>query len=59
MTETSAVNEDVLDAVAELTNMIIGSVKTDLKHISALGAEHSDGRLGRNFKTRSAGSTEG
>src|SRR3954452_17345645 len=29
MTESSAVNEDVLDAVAELTNMIIGSVKSD------------------------------
>ena len=34
MTESSAVNEEVLDAVAELTNMIIGSVKTDLESIS-------------------------
>ena len=32
MTEAPAVNEEVLDAVAELTNMIIGGVKTDLEH---------------------------
>jgi chemotaxis protein CheX len=31
MTEASSVDEDVLDAVAEITNMIIGSVKTDLE----------------------------
>src|ERR1035441_2865254 len=31
MTEATAVNEDVLDAVAELTNMIIASGKTDLE----------------------------
>jgi len=30
MAEITAVNEDVLDAVAELTNIIIGGVKTDL-----------------------------
>ena len=28
MTETTAVNEEVLDAVAELTNMIIGASRT-------------------------------
>ena len=34
MTESTAVNEEVLDAVAEMTNMIIGSVKTDLESSS-------------------------
>jgi chemotaxis protein CheX len=59
MTESSAVNEDVLDAVAELTNMIIGSVKTDLEgHLGPLGLSIPTVVFGRNFKTRSAGSTE-
>src|ERR1700722_14196205 len=31
MTDSKAVDEEVLDAVAELTNMIIGNVKTDLE----------------------------
>ena len=59
MTETSAVNEEVLDAVAELTNMIIGSVKTDLEaHLGPLGLSIPTVVFGRNFKTRSAGNTE-
>ena len=59
MTESSAVNEDVLDAVAELTNMIIGSVKTDLEsQLGPLGLSIPTVVFGRNFKTRSAGKTE-
>jgi len=59
MTESPAVNEDVLDAVAELTNMIIGSVKTDLEsHLGPLGLSIPTVVFGRNFKTRSAGKTE-
>jgi chemotaxis protein CheX len=59
MTETSAVNEEVLDAVAELTNMIIGSVKTDLEaELGPLGLSLPTVVFGRNFKTRSAGTTE-
>ncbi len=59
MTESSAVNEDVLDAVAELTNMIIGSVKTDLEsHLGPLGLSIPTVVFGRNFKTQSAGKTE-
>jgi chemotaxis protein CheX len=59
MTETSAVNEDVLDAVAELTNMIIGGVKTDLEnHLGPLGLSIPTVVFGRNFRTRSVGSTE-
>src|SRR5579872_6202365 len=33
MTEATSIDEDVLDAVAEITNMVIGSVKTDLEGI--------------------------
>ena len=59
MTESSAVDEEVLDAVAELTNMIIGSVKTDLEsHLGPLGLSIPTVVFGRNFKTRSVGNTE-
>ena len=59
MTEAPAVNEDVLDAVAELTNMIIGSVKTDLEsQLGPLGLSIPTVVFGRNFKTRSAGTNE-
>src|SRR5262249_45812137 len=59
MTEVAAVNEEVLDAVAELTNMIIGCVKTDLEHhLGPLGLSIPTVVFGRNFKTRSLGSAE-
>jgi chemotaxis protein CheX len=59
MTDVQAVNEEVLDAVAELTNMIIGSVKTDLEaHLGPLGLSIPTVVYGRNFKTRSTGTTE-
>ena len=59
MTEATSVNEDVLDAVAELTNMIIGSVKTDLeRELGPLGLSIPTVVFGRNFKTRSAAAAE-
>ena len=59
MTDVPAVNEEVLDAVAELTNMIIGSVKTDLEeHLGPLGLSIPTVVYGRNFKTRSTGTPE-
>ena len=59
MTETVSVDEEVLDAVAELTNMIVGNVKTDLEeHLGPLGLSLPTVVFGRNFKTKSAGSTE-
>ena len=59
MAETSAVDEEVLDAVAELTNMIVGNVKTDLEEqLGPLGLSIPTVVFGRNFKTKSAGSTE-
>jgi chemotaxis protein CheX len=59
MTDVSAVDEEVLDAVAELTNMIIGGVKTDLEtHLGPLGLSLPTVVFGRNFKTRSSGQHE-
>lgn len=59
MTESTSVDADVLDAVAELTNMIIGSVKNDLEpHVGSLGLSIPTVVFGKNFKTRSAGSVD-
>ncbi len=59
LSESTAVNEDVLDAVAELTNMIIGSVKTDLEqHLGPLGLSIPTVVFGRNFKTRTMASSD-
>ena len=57
--ESTAVNEEVLDAVAELTNMIIGSVKTELEQqLGPLGLSIPTVVFGRNFRTKSAGTSE-
>jgi chemotaxis protein CheX len=59
MCEAPAVNEEVLDTVAELTNMIIGSVKTEMEtHLGPLGLSIPTVVYGRNFKTKSAGNAE-
>ncbi|MGA3328925.1 MAG: chemotaxis protein CheX, partial [Terriglobia bacterium] len=59
LTETAAVDEEVLDAVAELTSMIVGGVKTDLEqHLGPLGLSIPTVIFGRNFKIKSAGRTE-
>jgi len=59
MTETPAVTEDVLDAVAELTNIVIGSVKNDLEpRLGPLGLSIPTVVYGRNFQTRSAGTAD-
>jgi len=57
MTEYSAVNEDVLDAIAEMSNMIFGNVKTKLEeHLDCgLGLSIPTVIFGRKFATRSAG----
>ncbi len=55
MTEAPAVNEEVLDAVAELTNMIVGGVKTELElKLGPLGLSIPTVVYGRNFKTKTA-----
>jgi chemotaxis protein CheX len=59
MTEASAVNEEVLDAIAEITNMVIGNVKTDLEaHLGPLGLSVPTVVYGHNFKARNAGHAE-
>jgi chemotaxis protein CheX len=56
MTEATSVNEEVLDAVAELTNMIIGNVKTELEaQVGPLGLSIPTVVFGRNFHTKTAG----
>jgi chemotaxis protein CheX len=55
-TPYTAIDEDVLDAVAEVTNMIIGNVKTALEsRLGAMGLSTPTVIYGRNFQTRSSG----
>lgn len=55
MTDYQFVNEEVLDAVAELTNMIIGNAKTILEQkVGAMGLSTPTVIFGLNFQTRSA-----
>jgi chemotaxis protein CheX len=59
MTPYEAINEDVLDAVAEVTNMIFGNVKTALENrLGAMGLSTPTVIYGRNFQTRSTGNQE-
>lgn len=59
MAEVATVNEEVLDAVAELTNMVIGNVKTDLEiKVGPLGLSIPTVVFGRNFRTKSARTAE-
>jgi chemotaxis protein CheX len=59
MTDNNAVNEEVLDAVAEITNMIIGCVKTDIEGlVGPLGLSIPTVVFGRNFRTKSVGTTD-
>jgi chemotaxis protein CheX len=55
MTDATSIDDEVLDAVAELTNMIIGGAKTELElAIGPLGLSIPTVIYGRNFKTKSA-----
>jgi chemotaxis protein CheX len=56
MAEYPVVNEDVLDAIAEMANMIFGNVKTELEeHLGGLGLSIPTVIFGQNFATRSVG----
>jgi chemotaxis protein CheX len=56
MMEYDSVTEDVLDAMAEMANMIFGNVKTELEeHLGGLGLSIPTVIFGRNFATRSVG----
>jgi len=59
MAPYTAIDEDVLDAVAEVTNMIIGNVKTALEsRLGAMGLSTPTVIYGSNFQTRSSGHQE-
>ena len=54
---SDGVNEEVLDAVAEIANMIIGNVKNAIERdLGPIGLGIPSVVYGRNFTTRSAGS---
>ena len=54
-----SVGEDVLDSVAEVTNMIIGNVKTVLEHrLGGMGLSTPTVIYGQNFQTRSTRNRE-
>lgn len=59
LTPCEVVNEEVLDAVAEIGNMIIGSVKVSLEeHLGALNLSVPTVLYGINYQARSMGATE-
>ena len=54
MSEPVAVDEEVLDAIGEITNMIVGSFKTGLEdRVGPLGLSIPTVIYGRNFTSRS------
>ena len=58
MAESSAVDEEVLDAIGEITNMIVGNFKTAVEEVSGpLGLSIPTVIYGRNFTSRSVGQT--
>jgi chemotaxis protein CheX len=59
MSEYASVNQDVLDAIGELTNMIVGSFKLEVEdHLGVLGLSIPMVIFGHNFTARSMNSTD-
>jgi chemotaxis protein CheX len=59
MCRYEAVNDEVLDAIAEVTNMVIGNVKTLLEEkLGPLGLSIPTVIYGRNFTSRTVGQQE-
>jgi len=59
MTEYTAINDEVLDAMAEVANMVIGNVKTKLEEtLGSMALSTPTVVYGRNFETRRVGSRE-
>lgn len=59
MAEYTSVGEEVLDAVAEVSNMIIGNVKAALEdRLGALGLSVPTVIFGRSYQARSVGVSE-
>jgi len=58
MTEYESINDEVLDAIGEVTNMILGNVKTALEEkLGPMGLSIPTVVYGRNFTTRSMAKT--
>jgi len=56
MADFCAVNDEVLDAVAEVTNMVLGNVKTGLEeHLGPMGLSIPTVVYGKNFTAKTAG----
>jgi len=54
VTDPTAINDEVLDAVAELTNMVIGNIKNTLEHhLGPMAISIPSVVYGRNFHFRS------
>jgi len=59
MAAFESVNDEVLDAFGELTNMVIGNLKNQLEtHLGPIGLSIPTVIYGRNFNTRSLGHQE-
>ncbi|MBC7928369.1 MAG: chemotaxis protein CheX [Bryobacteraceae bacterium] len=59
MAEYDSVKDEVLDAAAEVTNMIIGNVKTSLEeHLGPMGLSIPTVIHGRNFTSRTVGTQD-
>ena len=59
MAECHSINDEVLDAVAEVANMVIGNVKTKLEEtLGTMALSTPTVIYGRNFETRRVGSRE-
>jgi chemotaxis protein CheX len=59
MQEFTSVDEDVLDAIGEITNMVLGNVKTSFEEVlGPMGLSIPTVIYGRNFTTRSVGRSE-
>jgi chemotaxis protein CheX len=59
MTECPSINDDVLDAMAEVANMVVGNVKTKLEEtLGPLALSTPTVVYGRHFETRRVGSRE-
>ena len=59
MAEYGAINDEVLDAVAEVANMVIGNIKTKLEEtLGSMALSTPTVVYGRNFETRRVGSRE-
>ncbi len=56
--EFAAVTEEVLDAIGEITNMIVGGIKTALEEeLGPMGLSIPTVIFGRNYQTRASGAT--